>query len=36
LGDSPVIDGIEIKTPGFIGINISGKKVDLIDLDIDL
>jgi sugar-specific transcriptional regulator TrmB len=30
------IDGIEIKTPGFIGISISGKKVDLIDLDIDL
>ncbi|MGX7201530.1 hypothetical protein BCR22_10595 [Enterococcus plantarum] len=29
-------DGIEIGTPGLIGIGVSGKKVDLIDLDTDL
>lgn len=29
-------DGIEIGTPGLIGIGLSGKKVDLIDLDTDL
>lgn len=29
-------DGIEIGTPGLVGIGVSGKKVDLIDLDTDL
>lgn len=29
-------DGISVNSPGLIGIGISGKKVDLIDLDTDL
>lgn len=29
-------DGITIKTPGLVGIGISGKKIDLIDINTDL